>query len=162
LPEEAENPTEDYRGTKNGNKLHQTLLILSRALESCENNSKRRDEIGVYDVHLAFAKASNLINAQRSKTPAKGGIKSSFCYVLQKFIKTSMIQSLIAAVRMDERSKHSDYVIKTHSVFLVRELSAKGDDKIEGMLGGYVHQLLKRFADHDFKFALESLYVSFY
>lgn len=81
-----------YRRTKNGCKLHQLLLVTSRALESCEQKKERHNEVDVYSVQNAFGKASHLIHNPLPNSPPKGAIKSSICYVLQRFVKANMIQ----------------------------------------------------------------------
>lgn len=69
----------------------------------------------------------------------------------------SQFQALISAVRLDENTKYSDYILKTHQAFLLRELNTQGEEKIESMLCGYTHRLLKKFAEHDFTFVGFSL-----
>ncbi|KAI6232150.1 Cytoskeleton-associated protein 5 [Aphelenchoides besseyi] len=160
LIEESNNPDFDYRKMREGHKLHHVYLLITRALEHCESNVERRNELDVYSIHVAFRNLCQPIYNPTVKLPPKSNVKSSTFYVLQKFVKTTMIKSMITAVRLDEKTKHSDYVIKTHRGLLTRELATHGEEKLEQMLCGYTHRLVQKFSDdHDFKFALESLYA---
>lgn len=92
VPEEINNPNEEYRKTKDGCKLHQLLLLISRALESCELKKERHEEVDVFTVQTAFSRAAQSILSPPPNSPPKSAIKSSICYVLQKFVKANMIK----------------------------------------------------------------------
>jgi hypothetical protein len=67
-------------------------LLISRALESCELKKERHDEVDVFTVQTAFSRAAQLILSPPPNSPPKSAIKSSICYVLQKFVKANMIK----------------------------------------------------------------------